>query len=152
MITRTTFHLQVRNQCGGESAKHFTSESKPSAAGSGCRTKDLGLCADIVTARPTEIGALLLASEMSVPVSQYSISKGFQAQHIWTWLVPSSGTQHLSYSTESRLRNQVNRNHLGISTLRIGLFYEIVTKRLQKRPTKIRTLLLASEMPIRISR
>ena len=43
VITRTTFHLQGRNQCGGESAKHFASVSKPSAAGFGCRTEDLGV-------------------------------------------------------------------------------------------------------------
>jgi hypothetical protein len=43
VITLTTLHLQARYRCGGESAKHFTSDSKPSAAGCRCRTEDLGV-------------------------------------------------------------------------------------------------------------
>ena len=60
----------------------------------------------------------------------------------------SQGSKKVQYVTAKW--DPVNGHHLEILGLRMGLFCEIVTKRCQKRPIKMGTLLLASEMPVHI--
>jgi hypothetical protein len=58
----------------------------------------------------------------------------------------------LAYSTTPRIRNRLNRNHLGILGLRIGLFCALDTKETSKETYKSGTRLLGSKMPVPISR